>query len=416
MHVALGRRIVIPLSTEWVVLGLVAAKPLVDALAERSREVSLDLGTLWAVLVLLTGVYWAFKRRRLTWAQVLLSLSLLGLAGGAVVAALADRDALASVAVENVRLIAGFVPAVMLLGVADGRRLLKHRRFLNVFGLGVVVHAFVAVLQYLGRLPTTYFQFGQPRPSGLYFHPVSLGILVNVALLLVFLASSRRWIRLPTAVALSVALLIVSVISTHRASLVISAIILVCWPLIRILSESRLRVNTRWALGIGVAALTVLAAVLTVQPVRVATFGAVERVVGILSVEDFDPTAEGFLRGRGQRWSGAIDLIEKASPAQRMLGYGWQVVDPHSDYLRALLVHGALGTALLLLGSVVITFGFAARSDRFGRLFVCLIVLCTLAYAITTKPTTYTFYMWAVTVLAWLAMASATHKPKVHFS
>lgn len=133
-------------------------------------------------------------------------------------------------------------------------------------------------------------------------------------------------------------------------------------------------------------------------------------------MEDFNPTAEGFLRGRGQRWSGALGLIEMASPVQRLVGFGWQVVDPHSDYLRALLVHGVLGTALLLIGSMATVLSLAARSDRFGRLFVCLTVMCTLAYAITTKPTTYTFYMWAVTVLAWLAMASATQKTKVYSS
>jgi O-antigen ligase len=339
-------------------------------------------------------------------------LSLLGLTVGGFVAALTDRDAVMAVATESIRLIAGFVPAALLLGMTKGRPLQKYRQLLRVFVIGVVVHACAAVFQYLGILPSTYFQFGQPRPSGLYFHPVSLGILINVALLLVLLANARRWVRLPTAVALVIALVALSVISTHRAGLVVTLFILISWPLVRFLSESNVRVNTKWSIGIGVVGALLLGVLAVVPQLRVATVSAVQGVVGILSVEDFDPTTESFLRGRGQRWSGAIGLIEDAPVAQRMVGYGWQVVDPHSDYLRALLVHGVVGSALLLLGSIAIAFGFAARSDRFGRLFVGLIVLCTLVYAITTKPTTYTFYMWAVTALAWLAMESAAIKPE----
>lgn len=404
----MGRRIAFPLSLPWVVLALVVMKPLVDALTERSWDVSVDVGTLWAGSMLLVGVYWAFQQRSSTWPQVLVLLSILGLGLGSAVAAVAAPDHAIQIALEGVRLLAGLVPAVILLGVASEGRYTRYKSLLRLFALGVMVHSVAAALQYFGYLPATYFQVGQPRPSGLYFHPVSLGILVNASLLLVVLASCRRWIRLPTAVILAALLLVVGVVSTHRAGLVVAALILVSWPLIWFLVEyKRLRVSVGWLLGMSVAVVMLAMALYALPQGRALVASALDNVVGVISVDDLDPTAGRFLRGRGQLWAGATEAIAKGTWAQRLVGHGWQLVDPHSDYIRAVLVHGYAGALLVVFALGAIVLGFAARADRLGRLFIGLIVVCTLAYALTTKPTTYTFYMWAVTVLAWLAAVSS---------
>lgn len=402
--VSLGRRLVIPLNTPWLVMALVASKPLVDALAERSREVALDPGTLWAGLMLAVGVYWVFKQRSFNWAQSLLIIVILGLGLGSVVSAMASRDHMSQILVEGVRLVAGLAPAAVLLGVKTKSNAPRLRGLLRLFALGVMVHSVAAVLQYFGYLPATYFQVGQPRPSGLYFHPVSLGILINVSLLLVVLANCRRWIRLPKALLLSAALLVMGVVSTHRASLIVAAIVMLGWLAMRLTVEGRrYRINIRWMLGLGVG-MALLALLLYALPQsRPLMASALESVVGVIDIDDLDPTADSFLRGRGQRWAGAIGVIGNGTWAQRLIGHGWQVVDPHSDYIRSVLVHGYAGSLLLAFGLGAILLGFATRADRLGRLYITLIAICTLAYALTTKPTTYTFYMWAVTALAWVA-------------
>lgn len=395
---------VIPLNTPWLVMALVASKPLVDALAERSREVALDPGTLWAGLMLAVGVYWVFKQRSFNWAQSLLIIVILGLGLGSVVSAMASRDHMSQILVEGVRLVAGLAPAAVLLGVKTKSNAPRLRGLLRLFALGVMVHSVAAVLQYFGYLPATYFQVGQPRPSGLYFHPVSLGILINVSLLLVVLANCRRWIRLPKALLLSAALLVMGVVSTHRASLIVAAIVMLGWLAMRLTVEGRrYRINIRWMLGLGVG-MALLALLLYALPQsRPLMASALESVVGVIDIDDLDPTADSFLRGRGQRWAGAIGVIGNGTWAQRLIGHGWQVVDPHSDYIRSVLVHGYAGSLLLAFGLGAILLGFATRADRLGRLYITLIAICTLAYALTTKPTTYTFYMWAVTALAWVA-------------
>lgn len=394
----------VPLRLPWVVVALVVTKPLVDAFAERSRDVALDLGTLWAGSMLLVGVYWAFKQRSISWAQVLLIISILGLALGSFVAIRASGEHVSQIVVEGVRLVAGLVPAAVLLSAATRPSFFRYKRLLQVFTLGVVVHSVAALLQYVGYLPATYFQVGQPRPSGLYFHPVSLGILVNVSLLLVVLANCRGWLRLPKALLLAGLLLAVGVLSTHRAGLVVAAMIVLGWPLIRFLMEAKgFRVNVRWLLGFAAVVVLVVAGLYALPPSRPYVTSALSSVVGVIGLDDLDPTGSGFLRGRGQRWAGALAVVSSGSLAQRALGHGWQVVDPHSDYIRAVLVHGYAGALLLALALGAVVLGFAAKADRLGRLFIALIVVCTLAYALTTKPTTYTFYMWSVTVLAWLA-------------
>lgn len=388
-------------------MALIAAKPLVDAFAERSRVVSLDIGTLWSSLMLVVGAYWILKQRSLSWAQVLLLLSILGLSLGSFIAAVASRNQVDQIVVEGLRLVTGLVPAAILLGVPNRGRNSQFGRLLQVFILGIAIHSVVAVLQYLGQVPSTYFQAGQPRPSGLYFHPVSLGILVNVSLLLLVLANSRKWIRLPMATLLSAVLLAIGVLSTHRAGLVVAVLILFSWPLIRIAVESKsFRINTLWTLGIGTAIVVGVAGLYVLPQGRAFVTEAIDGVVSVIGKEDLDPTSDGFLRSRGQLWSGAIDQVAMGSWAQRMFGYGRQIVDPHSDYLRAILVHGLAGAMLLALGLGAIVLGFVAKADRLGRLFIGLLVASTMAYALTTKPTTYTFYMWAVTALAWLAAGS----------
>lgn len=404
---ALGRRLLVPLSLPWVVMALVVSKPLVDAVGERSRDVTVDLGTLWAGSMLLVGVYWAFKQRTLSWAQIFLIISIIGLGLGAFVAAMASREHVNQIVVEGVRLVAGLVPAAILMGVSASGRSFRHKGLLQVFLLGVLVHSVVAVLQYVGYIPTTYFQVGQPRPSGLYFHPVSLGILVNVSLLLVVLANFRGWMRLPKALLLSSVLLAVGVLSTHRASLVVAVIIMFGWLAIRLILEARtLRINLWWVLGVSLVVAVGATGFYAVPSGRQYVSTALWNVVDVIGRDDLDPSAAGFLRGRGQRWAGAFEVIEGGTTAQQVMGHGWQVVDPHSDYIRAVLVHGYAGALLLALGLGAIVFGFAAKADRRGRLFIGLIVVCTLVYAFTTKPTTYTFYMWAATALAWLATKS----------
>lgn len=404
----MDRHLLVPLSQSWVVVALAVSKPLVDAVSERSGDVTLDFGTLWTGLMLLVGAYWVFRQRSFSWAQIFLIFCIVGLGLGAFVAVIGSREHANQIVVEAVRLLAGLIPAAILIGVSANRLSLRYKRLLQIFLLGVMVHSLAAVLQYMGYIPTTYFQLGQPRPSGLYFHPVSLGLLVNASLLLVVLVNLRGWLRLPKALLLSGFLLAVGVLSTHRASLVVAVIIMFGWPAIRLSSEARaLRINLSWVLGLSLVVALGTTGLSAVPSGRQFVSTALSKVVGVIGLDDLDPAAAGFLRGRGQRWAGAFEVVRTGTTAQQVMGHGWQVVDPHSDYIRAVLVHGYAGALLLALSLGAIVFGYVAKADHVGRLFIGLIVVCTLVYAFTTKPTTYTFYMWAAALLAWLATQTA---------
>lgn len=412
--VAIGPWLTSARRTQWTVLSLIAMKPLVDAFVQRSPNLALDAGTLWATFMLVLGVFWALRQRALTWAQFLLIFSVIGLGSGSLLAAVSSPGSSRQIGLEGIRLAAGLVPAVILLGTAHRVRFSSYKGLLRIFTLGLVVHSVVAILQYLGYIRATYFQHGQPRPSGLYFHPISLGILINVALLLVVLANCRRWIRLPMAVLLSLILVGIGVLSTHRASLIVTVTILGGWPVLKTMVEAtRFRINLRLVFGISAALALTTGALFAVPRSGQAAAAVLKGVVGVIRVDDLDPGAERFLRGRGERWGATVDLIAHSTWSQRLVGYGWQVADPHSDYIRAVLVHGFAGAILLLVGLGVIVLGFLARADKLGRLFIGLVVVCTLLYALTTKPTTYTFYMWAMTGMVWFASATPASERKL---
>lgn len=390
---------------------LVAAKPLVDAMSERSREIVVSPGVMWTGLAFALGAVWLSSRRTITWAQVAIITSCIGLAICGVASYWIGAN-LVDVSLEVSRVIVGFVPGLLLLGGLQKGTLTKFRRYLVLFAMAVALHSVIALMQYAGVVPSTYFQHGEARPSGLYFHPVSYGILLNVALLLVVIAHLRGWLKPLKVGGILIALLSLIVISSHRTSLAVAAVIILGWGLIRVLSSGRrVSVNLRVvALGFLLMALIGLIATLGIRSLEVSVARAATNVVGVLSINDFDPTSEGFLRGRGGRWERAVSAIQAGTMAERLVGRGSQVVDPHTDFLRAPLVHGSIGTFLLLLGIAALVGGFARESDVIGRRLIALVTIISIIYALTTKPTSYPFYMWSMSVVIWLVASSSARR------
>lgn len=395
----------------YFTIALIALKPLIDAFSERSRDVVLSPGAIWTALALVAGAFWLVSRRSLRPAQLVILGSCAGLIAGATVAFWNSGDA-PGITLEVSRVIAGLLPGLILLGTLRKRPPAEYKPFLVSFAAGVLLHSAVAIMQSVGAMPTTYFQHGSGRPSGLYYHPVSFGILMTSSMLVVATAHLRGWLRFTWAFGLAAVLSGLTLLSTHRTSIAVSAVVLLGWGVLHLLSFGRhVRVSLK-VVAIVILAVVALGAIaaLSFEAVSRVVISGVENVVGVLSESDFDPGSDTFLRGRGERWALAISAIESGSLSEKLFGYGRQIVDPHSDFLRVPLVHGAVGSVLLGFALIALAAGFAGRSDATGRRLIWLLVACALVYSITTKPTSFPYFMWAMSAIAWIVASSSRAK------
>lgn len=396
---SLDLRLSVPRAALW----LVALKPLVDVFFESGPSVTLDLGVAYTGLGLILFAFWLATKRRAPWATWLAVASTAALVVISLALTVVHRD-LAPL-VEGSRVAAGLVVGLMVLPWEKDARHRLPLTQVRVFLAGVGVHVVGAFLQAAGKMEMTYFQSGSGRPSGFYYHPVSLGFALVASLLLVGVLHTRRVIGGLAAAGLTAIIVFACVLSTHRASLVAMSVVLVSWAVIAFLNTRRVQSRSVavWAL-LGLAALGAAAAY--GDAIIEVAEGAAEGVAGVITEEDLDPTSSRFLRGRGVRWALAVDVISQATFMEAMLGYGWQVVDPHSDYLRLALVHGVVGSLLVL--SLLVYWGTAASqgTDLVGRAWVFVALATMAVYAITAKPTSYPSFMWAWALVLWVARSS----------
>lgn len=396
-----SRRFRIP--WESTALILIVFKPIADALAVASPEVQVDFGTLWTSLSFVLLAAWLLTRKR-AGASTWLFVFLLGLLAGWTViqvSMLAGPPAL----LEGSRVLVSFAPAVILLNRRAQVLSIRWRRYVVWFLAAVGVHVVAAWLQFAGLLGTTYTQLGQGRPSGLFFHPVSLGYLLVSALLVVSLLHMRGVIARSHAVLFALCIAASVVISTHRASAVVTAALMIAWMLATMVRSRPINkkfVGVTTAICIFVAIVAAASTPLWIGPVREAGEG----LVGPISVQDLDPTSERFLRGRGEIWLQTIDEYLRSGPVQLMFGFGHQTLDPHTDYLRIVFVHGLVGGSIVVAVLLLWILLPYRRTDRTGRIWIGLAVVAMAMYAITIKPTSFPSFVWAWTFLFWLTVAT----------
>lgn len=389
--------------TDALVL-LLACKPLADAVSERGRDTQLDAGTAWTAAALLALVIWLVLPRTARAETWTLAASVIAILGFGAVQMLwqAGPEAL----VESAKVAAGFAPAVILLDATRRPEIRRSlRRWAAVFVASLGVHVGVAWLQFFGLVSTTYQQAGSGRPSGLYFHPVTLGYVLVAALLVIAVLHQRRqvatWLGLPLAGLVTLTI----VIGTHRTSVIAALLVIGWWLLSSTVRWQRFHLRSLVFTTL-LTSLLVIASVVTLPLWVGAAKRAASGVTSVVTSGDLDPTSDRFLRGRGQRWDAALETMATAMVAERLVGFGYQVVDPHSDYLRLPLVHGVLGSLLVLTALGFFWLSAFRQADLLGTAWLTAALTAMALFAITTKPTSYPSFIWAWTVVAAVACAS----------
>ncbi len=388
-----------------VAVVVVAAKPLLDAVSERTREVRFDLGSAWTLLALALLVIDVLRTTRVPLEAWVLRIAASVLVGLGIVRGLAEQNP--SIALEWTRVAAGLAPAAILLGAAVRTNLeAVVVRWRLLFAASIGLHVGVAWLQFFGVLGTTYRQAGVGRPSGLYFHPMTLGYLLVAVILVVAIQGSRgrmpRWLTLLIAASAYATI----VITTHRTSFLAGSFVLAAWMVIALLRTRRVRLAF-----LAVASTCVLLAgalgVLTSPAWSDTAARAVSGLSDVLTAEDLDVTSDRFLRGRGQRWMNAISLMGSGNTLETLFGFGYEVVDPHTDYLRLPLVHGLLGSFVVAAALAALWTG-ALRFCKgpWTRAWLIVAIAAMAIYAVTAKPTSYPSFMWAWTIVAVAAVGT----------
>ncbi|WP_143193813.1 hypothetical protein [Micromonospora sp. CB01531] len=408
-----------------VSLVIVGSKPLLDIPGPKVQYDTVDLGmvgsSVGALFMALALGLVALSVRRLPpgLAPALAALLLLGLLSVLDLLLLAPRDEfLQTFAATGLRDIFGsYVPpkkgivtqaAQLAVGFAPvalfAVLLLKPEWFsvewmrwvtLLVVG-GAVVHCLIAWLQVAGVVPYTFF-FKLPggnigRASGGYFHPASLGRLLIFAVFFLYAAGDRLRLRPVLRLGVLALLVATAVVSTHRVSLLCILMIMAA------LEARRLPAMGRWVRGLPlkvfVAGAVAVAAVLAVLLFRFGGFLWQRGAFLVKNVGSLDVTNKDFMRGRGEIWFHYADAWGDAPFGVWLTGLGYEPWNAHSDSIRVFVVWGILG--LVLMG--VVTVSLWRTTSRLitveARWVLAVLYITTAVFALTQKPTSYSYYVW----------------------
>lgn len=378
-------------------LVFIALSPLLEHLVPASLEDSVNISSLTTLLVPVLTAFLAFQFR----VTSLLLFSSMSLALGVVLSGALHSlgsSAPTSVLNESAKVFSGLAPLFLLPLAAETRMNSGTiQKFFWLMVFSAATHAGVALLQVLGHVDFTYFQRSggvtAGRPSGGYFHPVSLAFFFFMIALFTNLLADRKLIgrfwRL-TMLALSLGGVL---LTTHRASLVAALSALSIYSVIVLIRRRQIRINY---VAVTLVLLLGVGGFFSIAPAS-RTAALFSGVTDFISAETFDPSNDaGFLRGRGLRWGATIDFLREAPLQTQLFGVGYQPLDPHNDYLRFLLVNGWFGVISIGVSILLMTLWLMKRLDDSGRIHLCVLMVATAVFSITVKPSTYTYYMWLI--------------------
>ncbi|RKN49519.1 hypothetical protein D7223_08570 [Micromonospora endolithica] len=300
---------------------------------------------------------------------------------------------------QAAQLAVGFAP-ITLLAVMVVRphwfTLERIRWVLLLVLFGAVTHSGIAWLQVAGVVDYTFF-FKLPggnigRASGGYFHPASLGRLLIFAVFILYVAGDRLRIRPAARFALLVILVATAVVSTHRLTIFCVGIIVATMEL------RRLPGLLRWARGLS-PRVTVPAGLLLLVGgiVLLIRWGPFlwERVRFLVTqIGSLDPQSKNFIRGRGEIWFELAQAWRDAPLDVWLLGLGFEPWNSHSDPIRVFVVWGLLG---LVSMAAIFTVLWRTASERMtfrGQWALAVLYLTAAVFAVTQKPTSYSYFMW----------------------
>jgi len=374
---------------------IIALSPLMQHLVPAADGDTFDVSSL---VILLVAVISAFLSSQLRTGSLTISVAMLLAIGVSLTGSLHafGSDSPVAALSESAKVFAG-LSLFLLLPIAS-RITLKDQTIKLFYWLLVfsaATHVTVALLQVFGYVDFTYFQraggITAGRPSGGYFHPVSLAFFLLFVALFTNLLADRNLIGRFQRVALVVLSIAGVLLTTHRASLAVLLLGLTLYLLLVLFKRSRIRMTyVLLVLTLFLAAGTVFYLVPAGNAPPLLT-----GLTGFISETTFDPLNEGqFLRGRGMRWARTIEFMREAPLLVKLFGVGHQPMDPHSDYLRLLLVNGWIGLVAIAFSIKLVAFWLWQRLTDSGRLHLMVLISVTAILSITVKPSTYTYYMW----------------------
>ncbi|MFI9530544.1 hypothetical protein [Micromonospora rosaria] len=421
-----GRRLESP--TWYLVvaaLALLGLKPLFDIPGPKTAQDSMDAGfvasTLGALLMVLAFVGVLVMTRRLPGklTPALVALLVLGLLSVADLLLLPSRadfvDQFAATGLRDIfgsyveptrgtltqaaQLAVGFAPVVLLAVLLARPHWFSADRIRWVLLLvlfGAVVHAGIAWLQVAGLVDYTFF-FKLPggnigRASGGYFHPASLGRLLLFAVFILYAAGDRLRIRPVLRFALIAVMVATAVVSTHRLTILCVGLVVVAMEL------RRLPALLRWVRGlplrIAVPAGLVLAAGVAVLLVGWGSFLWDRARFLVTQIGSLDLNSKDFMRGRGEIWYEIAQAWGGAPVDVWLTGLGYEPWNTHSDPIRVFVVWGVLG--LVCMGVILAAlWRTTSRLTTFdGQWALAVLYFTSAVFAVTQKPTAYSYFMW----------------------
>ncbi|MGW5666816.1 hypothetical protein [Micromonospora sp. NPDC003776] len=261
---------------------------------------------------------------------------------------------------------------------------------------GAVVHCLIAWLQVAGIVPYTFF-FKLPggnigRASGGYFHPASLGRLLIFAVFFLYAAGDRLRLRPALRLAVLALLVATTVVSTHRVSLACVLMIIAA------IEVRRVPAMVSWVRGlplkVTVAGAAAVGVVLVALFVRFGGFLWQRAVFLVDHVGSLDVTDKDFMRGRGEIWRSYAHAWGDAPAGVWLTGLGYEPWNAHSDSVRIFVVWGILGLALMGVVFVGLWRTTSPLVTDEARWALGVLYLTSAVFALTQKPTSYSYFMW----------------------
>ncbi|MEV4410921.1 hypothetical protein [Catellatospora sp. NPDC049609] len=407
-------------------LALIAIKPFLDIVSEKSAANAVDLGVLLTVagsgcmVVAFAIVAWDLRTVPgsllvaifgVAFVLLLSVFAYLATSGRADLLALFDvrRTSIyggyiaphSGIVNEAVRTFTGFAPLLLLPVLLRRPQWFAVGRLRLVTGVilaGAFVHSLIAWLQVAGVVPYSFF-FQLPqgfigRASGGYYHPMSLGRLLIFAVLLLYLMRDHLPLTAVKRYALMVLFVATGAVSLHRLTLVCLVIIVAAFEV------PRLGLLVRAARSGAVSKRAVwytLGGVLLVAGFAAWQWGPTiwsRVVITFTEIGSLDIRSDNFMHGRGAVWGDVADIFGQASADVWGFGFGYEPWDMHNDLVRVAVTWGVVGL-LLVVAVFAGLYRFTSRfCDRAGRHALIVLYVTMFVFGLTQKPMSYPYFMW----------------------
>ncbi|MBQ0900505.1 hypothetical protein [Micromonospora sp. U21] len=406
-------------------LALIGLKPLFDIPGEKTAHDTVDLGfvasTAGAVLMVAAFVLVVAMTRRLPGkvTPALVALLTLGLLSVVSLLAVPAREAfIDQFAVTGLRdifgpyvppargtltqaaqLAVGFAP-ITLIAVMYAKpewfTMDRIRWVLQLVLLGAVAHSVIAWLQVAGVVDYTFF-FKLPggnigRASGGYFHPASLGRLLIFAVFILYVAGDRLRLKPVFRFGLLALMVGTTVVTTHRLTILCVGILVAAMELRRL--PALLRWIRRLPLRLTAPAVLLLVVGLVVLLIRWGPFLWARARFLVTQIGSLNPDSKDFMRGRGEIWVELSQAWRDAPLDVWLFGLGYEPWNTHSDPIRVFVVWGVLGLACMAVICTVLWRTTGELLTFEGQWALVVLYFTAAVFAVTQKPTSYSYFMW----------------------